>query len=167
MSKNEYIDILFPGTAVGVFWCTYVDGVGFSIRAIGIPGTDPDAYVRELTLNGLVCEHTIPCVWIFQGYWTKRKKVFSYVTSDVHQASEIISDPTRIRFLGEQMVAPLLPLDPVTGSAALSVKEYNDWIHVATGEGDHRLHDDWAMAQEVDLGPLEDFLQAEAEKDKE
>ena len=164
---SNRMPISYPKHAVGILMLNYVHKVGFSARAIGIPGTDPDEYKNALDQAGMACSHSLPLVFVFQGYWPNRDKMFTFVTADPHMAGKIIADPVMIRQLGSMLEGRLIPLDPVSGSGALSIVEYNEWIANAIssmmGEGEAVPASDWSMLDKADVSSVEDFLRQEAE----
>lgn len=157
MDDKKHIEILYPAGTITVMTLTYVHRVGFSVRSVGVPGSDPESYNRTIErVMGYTPQ--LPIIFMFTGIWADKGKIYTYVTGDAKDATAIVVDPTLLRTMGEQMDARLVPLDPITGSGELSIIEHNDWIsqHVPGAE---RSTTDWdALTDVSDVSDIESFL---------
>jgi len=124
------VDFVFhqPDGCMAVNYGTYVHGVGFSLRSVALPFVTSEA-VFEYMGEGR-CSHSIPAMWLFTGYWPEREKdkLWSHFTFDVHEVTEVLADPRKIRLFGAADEAPLVSVDPITKDARLSVAEFNGWV---------------------------------------
>ena len=163
LSDSFPVEIRQPASTVTVNFCTYVDGYGFAMRTVPIPASDPGMFLEWLEHVGSRCEHSTPAIWVFQGFFpTQRRKneLFIHVSFNMHEVSMIMSNPKLIRVKGSAEAVKLLPLDPVTGDARLSVVEFNDWVaHFYKGT----QRQDFSGVGSDDWSAFEDMLQQAAD----
>jgi hypothetical protein len=134
---TEGVELPMPGDGVAVYVGVYVHGVGFSLRILAVPGATDEAYFATLRaaeseghqVSGMhgVCEHQKPAVWCMYAVYPGESEVYTVHTIDTHLGAKLVTMPTLIKAMalidynGE--TAPLVPLNPVTLDAALSIGE--------------------------------------------
>ena len=164
MSDNDdarNMEILYPAGTVSIMSLTYVHRVGFSVRSLGVPGSDPDQYLSTVD-EILEYRPGMPVIFLFTGIWPDKQTIYQYVTGDEREATLIILDPTLLRTRGEQMSARFIPLDPISGSGELSMAEHNDWVQqLLPGATGSTM--DWD-ALRSDASDVESFLSEMADR---
>lgn len=157
MADEKRIEILYPAGTITVMQLTYVHKIGFSVRSIGVPSSDPEQYA-DMIERMLKYRPRLPIIFMFTGIWPDKGNIYQYVSGDATEATAIVVDPTLLRTMGEQMNARFIPLDPITGSGELSIIEHNDWLsqHVPDGVASSI---DWdALKQKDSVDDIESFL---------
>lgn len=156
------IEIRQPANTLTMNFSLYVDGVGFVLRTLPIPFSDPDRFMEWLEHTGQACSHSTPAVWLFQGVFPNGRRpndVFIHITWNMHEVSRIMTNPKLIRVLGAPDAARLVPLDPITGDARLSATEFNDWVG---SQIDDRPRQDFSDVGTADWSAFENMLQQAA-----
>ena len=155
--------LMFNRDAVGVVIVNYVHKKGLSIRSFAVPGASPTLYTDAIVEHGMACcaEHAQPLMWVFNGHWPNRNKVFTYVTANPFEVAALLNNPKQLRVVGMMVASTLVPLDPQTHDAKLSLVEHNDWIAALMGGTDQSVM--WNdITSDTDFTSLEDFLQEQS-----
>lgn len=87
---EERLPFAAPDGRVALNTVVYIRGVGMSMRVVAIPGSHPDAWMREIAEYD-VCGCSPPAVWHFTGIDGDR--VITFQTLDVHAAIHLLSHP--------------------------------------------------------------------------
>lgn len=154
------MEIHVPDNTVAVVWVTYVHGVGGSMRAASIPGSDPEGFMRWLDAEGLRCEHSVPALFVFQAYFpSQRPFMYHHVTANMHEVSEILAKPGTLRALGKPQRGALVPVDPVDGSLEMMTDEFNNWVEASLGVAEPQ---DFSVLNDVSFDGIEDMLRQAA-----
>ena len=164
VENNDKIEVLGP-MVPSVMFCHYVWNQGFTMRLLPLPFADTDMFFRWVRENELGEPLMTPMMFVFTAQFkTKPGSVFYYSTVDEQEASNILGDPKRIRMLHDE-VAPLIPVDPVTGDVGMSVKEYNQWATQLgkAPDGFNVPNVDYSALNNVNLDEFTDMLREAAD----
>ena len=164
---EKKIDLLLPGDIPGVVFGTYVAGRGMNLRIMGLPWANIDDYHRWAAAGG--SEDETPCLWIFQGIFeSDPTNLYMLTTVSRMEAATVIGNPKMLRVMAE-IKAPLVPLDPVTNDASMSVADFNMWISdlAEVPEGYEVPRYDISALSDTSLAGLEEMLRQAADNNNQ